>query len=82
MSKKKSYMDRENLINEGFFSKLFKKHKIKDKDVKEKVMKAPKVKKALADYQKSVRDLEEYISKISGKKVDLKYFSTKDYMKR
>ena len=76
---KKSYMDRENIITEGFFSKLFnflKTDKNKQKDIKNN----KKVKSNLKSLNRSVSDLENLLSKQYGKKVKLDKFNLSDFV--
>ena len=82
MSNKKSYMDRYNLLGEGFFNKLFKLFKIKDDDVKDKIKKDPKVKKALNKLNTNQKEFEDYLSKLSGEEIKLSRFDADDFLKR
>ena len=71
MSKKKSYMNRKNILNEGFFEKVLKflkikptpeiKKKIKSRDMLDKVFK----------FNKSAEKLEKALSNLLDKKVTL-----------
>ena len=47
MSKKKSYMDRENVLSEGFFSKIIDKIAGKDKSLKSQLKKDKKLQKTI-----------------------------------
>ena len=68
-----SYMDRENIIEEGLFDKL--KNKFKDWKKYDKItrvlMRDPKWKKNYIELQKNVDDLEKLIAK-EKKKRDMK----------
>ena len=52
-----SYMDRKNIISEGFFDRLMKLFK-QDR----KVMKDPSVKKAKQDFDDAIKQLEKALS--------------------
>ena len=88
MSKKKSYMDRTNILNEGFFSKLFRIFKPKKSDgsskeeLIKKVSQDPKVKKSLKKLNKSTTDLETILSRAVGQKINLNKFTVKDFFKK
>ena len=84
MSKKKSYMNRDILICEGFFDKL--KKFIKDKRVLKKVQNDPKVKNNLNKLNSSQKDLENYLNKLLKDvglepNVKLSKFDVKDFIK-
>ena len=84
MSKKKSYMNRNNLLSEGFFDKL--KKFIKDKKVLKKIKNDLKVKNTLNKLNNSQEDLEDYLNKLlkdAGLKpnVTLSKFDAKDFIK-
>tara|TARA_Y100001938_G_scaffold102083_1_gene139414 strand:+ start:1087 stop:1341 length:255 start_codon:yes stop_codon:yes gene_type:complete len=84
MSKKKSYMNRDNLLSEGFFDKL--KKFIKDKRVLKKVQNDPKVKNNLNKLNSSQKDFEKYLNKLlkdAGLEpnVKLSKFDVKDFIK-
>jgi hypothetical protein len=68
-----SYMDRDNIIEEGLFDKL--KNKFKDWKKYDKItrvlMRDPKWKKNYIELQKNVDDLEKLIAK-EKKKRDMK----------
>ena len=70
MRKKKSYMNNNNILSEGFFNKLFKMFKI-DKSDQSKIKKDRKINSAIKDLNGSVTDLEDLLSKQYGYKVDL-----------
>ena len=84
-----SYMDRKNILNEGFFSKLFKMFKPKGKkansnkaDLVRKVAKDPKVKKSLKNLNDNTKSLEDLLSGYLGRKVTLNKFEVKDFFKK
>ena len=67
MSKKKSYMNNENILAEGFFSKLGKLLGLSSKE--EKILKkSPSVRKALKDYNKGWENLEKKVQQQTGNK--------------
>jgi len=67
MSKKKSYMNKENILAEGFFSKLGKMLGLSSKE--EKILKKnPKIKAALKDYNNSWNKLEKKVQQQTGNK--------------
>ncbi len=67
MSKKKSYMNNENILAEGFFSKLGKMLGLSSKE--EKILKKnPKLKSALKDYNDGWKSLEKEIQDETGDK--------------
>jgi hypothetical protein len=70
MSKKKSYMNRENILVEGFFDKLFKMFKVSKSD-QVKIKKDKKIRGAVKDLNGSVTDLEGLLSKQYGYTVNL-----------
>ena len=78
MSQKKSYMDRNNILAEGFFSKLFNAFKI-DTKTQKKIKSNTKVKKQLIKLNKSVSDLENSISKLYGMDVELSKYKLSDF---
>tara|TARA_B100000287_G_scaffold257394_1_gene241969 strand:+ start:615 stop:863 length:249 start_codon:yes stop_codon:yes gene_type:complete len=81
MSKKKSYMDNENIIAEGFFSKLFK--AIKDNNVKKKIKKDKELNKHIKSLNKRTQSLEDRLNgylKAAGKKpIKLDTYTLKDF---
>ena len=82
MSKKKSYMDRENILSEGFFDKIFKTIKgvrnfTKDKKNNLKIDK--KLKGYLKNLNKSTNDIEKHFKKAYGVDVNLDKFDAKDF---
>ena len=67
MSKKKSYMNNENILSEGFFSKLGKILGLSSKE--EKILKKnPKLKSSLKKYNNSWKSLEKDIQDLTGNK--------------
>ena len=80
MRKKKSYMNNNNILSEGFFNKLFKMFKI-DKSDQSKIKKDKKIKGAVRSLNNSWSDLEDLLSKQYGKKVDLgRKFKLSDFI--
>ena len=78
MSKKKSYMNHNNLLSEGFFSKLFKFFK-SDSTTEKKVKSSFGVKKQLKKLNNSVSDLEKALENEFGKKIPLEKFKLSDF---
>mgnify|MGYP003151080670 CR=1 FL=1 len=78
MSKKKSYMNHNNLLNEGFFNKLFKLFKI-DNTLKDKVKSSFGVRKKLKKLNNSVSGLEKALENEFGKKIPLEKFKLSDF---
>jgi len=82
MSKKKSYMNKSNLIAEGFFSKLFK--KIKDKKLFKKLTKDKKLNKYLSDLNKTTQSFEDelngYLKAAGEKSIKLDKYTLKDFI--
>ena len=70
MRKKKSYMNNNSILSEGFFDKLFNIFKV-DKSTQSKIKKDRKINSAIKDLNGSVTDLEDLLSKQYGYKVDL-----------
>ena len=67
MSDKKSYMNKSNLIAEGFFSKLAKLLKLSSKE--EKILRKDKgVMNALKDYNDGWKSLEKKVQQQTGNK--------------
>ena len=67
MSDKKSYMNKSNLIAEGFFSKLAKLLKLSSKE--EKILRKDKgVMSALKDYNDGWKSLEKKVQQQTGNK--------------
>lgn len=82
MSKKKSYMNKSNLINEGFFDKLFKFLKIKDKGDRAALKRSKSIKKSLSNLNSTMSDIEDYVSDVTGEKFRFKKgpFTLKDFL--
>jgi len=78
MPKKKSYMNHNNLLNEGFFNKLFKSFKI-DSELKDKIKSNFGVGKKLKNLNNSVSALEKSLEKEFGKKITLAKFKLSDF---
>lgn len=70
MNKKKSYMNRENILTEGFFSNIIKKlvTKIKDEAIRRQVEKDPKVKSATKEAEVELKK-----AKSARKKADIAF---------
>ena len=79
MSKKKSYMNRNNLLSEGFFDKLFKKFNIKDKETQKKVKSDRTLAQAVKRLNKSTEDMEARLQKTTGKKIKLQRYNVLDF---
>ena len=81
MSDKKSYMDRQNILAEGFFSKLFKILGLSSSKDRAKIQRSKNIQQSLLNLNNSWSDLEKSVSKATGKpfkfktnKFTLKYF--------
>ena len=72
--KKKSYMNSQSILSEGFLTKLLKKFGM-GKSEKEKIKNDPKLNKTLDRMNASVDDLEKILSRATGKKVKLQRYS-------
>ena len=70
MRKKKSYMNNNNILSEGFFDKFFKIFKV-DKSTQLKMKKDRKIKNSIKDLNNYWSNLEDYWEKEYGQKVDL-----------
>ena len=79
MSKKKSYMNRNNLLSEGFFDKLFKKFNIKDKETQKKVKNDRTLSQAVKKLNKSTKEMEARLQKTTGKKIKLQRYNVLDF---
>ena len=80
MSKKKSYMNNNNLLSEGFFDKLFKKFNIKDKSIKKKVENDRTLGQAVKALNKSTEDIEARLRKTTGdSKIKLQRYNILDF---
>ena len=82
MSKKKSYMNKTNLIAEGFFSKLIK--MVKDRKFLKTIEKDKKINKSLKNLNKSTNELEKHLNsmlKDAGlKPISLNKYELKDFV--
>ena len=68
MSKKKSYMNHENILSEGFFDKVGKFFKLLKQAKKErKLLKDPKIKSKVNKLNKDIDDLQGNIRKLAKK---------------
>tara|TARA_X000001388_G_C2148275_1_gene91407 strand:- start:277 stop:525 length:249 start_codon:yes stop_codon:yes gene_type:complete len=67
MSQKKSYMNNESILAEGFFSKLSKMLGLSSKEEKT-LKKDKKLKSALKDYNNSWKKLEKKVQQQTGNK--------------
>ena len=70
MSKKKSYMDKDNILSEGILDKLFKFLKL-DKSEQDKVKKDRKLKNVISAFNNDQKKLEKSLHKYTGEKVKL-----------
>ena len=80
MSNKKSYMNTENVLSEGFFDKLSKLVGKLKPIQKNKLKKSKKLKSALFGLNKSVNDMEKAFSDIYGTDVKLDKFKLSDFV--
>jgi hypothetical protein len=80
MSNKKSYMNTENVLSEGFFDKLSKLVGKLKPNQKNKLKKSKKLKSALSGLNKSVNDIEKAFSDIYGTDVKLDKFKLSDFV--
>ena len=78
MSNKKSYMDRENVLSEGFFDKI--KSYFKDKKKLNLLKKDKKFMSHLDKLNQNVDDIEKYF-KDKNISVKLNKFTAKDFRK-
>jgi len=91
MSKKKSYMNNENILAEGFFSKLRKALGL-SVDVEKKLKKDKEFSNSLDDLNTSLKDFEDELNKrfrelnkLQNKKhkdVKLDKYTVKDFLKK
>ena len=65
MSNKKSYMNRNNLLTEGFFDKLFKKLGIKDKGEQRKIKSDKKLNSAVKNLNNAQEEFEDWFNKLA-----------------
>ena len=80
MSNKKSYMNTENVLSEGFFDKLSKLVGKLKPIQKNKLKKSKKLKSALSSLNKSVNDIEKAFSDAYGTDVKLDKFKLSDFI--
>ena len=78
MSKKKSYMDTSNILNEGTLGQLFKSFFDKINKLKQKA-KNRKVKKHMDGMNAHVDALEKIMSKLYGHDITLSRYTEKDF---
>ena len=76
---KKSYMNRKNLITEGFFSKLASLLGLSSSQVKKDFQASKRMRKQVSVLNNAVDDLEQELEKAYGMKVDLKKFTAADF---
>ena len=79
MAKKKSYMNKENLLSEGFFSRLSKILGFSSKETKA-LKKDKTFMSSLKNLNKSQKSLEKQLSDLAGKKIKLSRYSFKDFL--
>jgi len=65
MSKKKSYMDNDNILSENFLKKL--RNKIANKLAVRKIKKDKQVKKDMANLNKDIKDIWDDINKLKAR---------------
>jgi len=70
MLNKKSYMNKNNILSEGFLDKLFKFFKA-DPETKARIKRKQNIKKSVKSLNKAQSDLEIGLSKEFGKKIKL-----------
>jgi len=80
MSNKKSYMNKEIVLSEGFFDKLSKLVGKLKPIQKNKLKKSKKLKSALLDLNNSVSDIEKAFSDAYGTDVKLDKFKLSDFI--
>ena len=90
MSKKKSYMDKKNILTEGWLTNIinritkdFKtfKDKASQKDQEAVLSKDKSFLSALLDLNKSAKRLEDRLTRVTGKKVKLNRYELGDFIK-
>ena len=81
MSNKKSYMNSNNILTEGFFDNFRKFVKKLKPDEKKKLKKSLKVKSALFSMNKSVNSIEKALKDTYGVDVKLDKFKLSDFVK-
>jgi hypothetical protein len=78
MKKNKSYMNRENILVEGFFNKLFKIFKV-DKSTQSKIRKDKKIKDGIKALNNSWSKIEDNL-KEKGVEVKFEKFKLSDFI--
>jgi len=76
---KKSYMNKNNLITEGFFEKLFRKLGISDKEKQKRIKADKKLKSAVSNLNQSNKDVEAWFKK-QGVDLKLHNYSPSDFL--
>ena len=79
MSDKKSYMNRINILSEGFLDKIFKFFKA-DKEAQGRIKRKKSIKKSIKKLNTAQSELEAGLSKEFGKKIELNRYSLKDFI--
>ena len=79
MSTKKSYMNKNNIISEGFFDKIFKFAKNLKSDDKSKIKKNRKLRLSLTLLNKAVGGIEKTLKRDHGVDVELERFKLSDF---
>ena len=72
--KKKSYMNSQNILSEGFLTKLLKKFGVGRSET-EKIKNDPELNKTLDKVNKSVDAYEKRISKVLGRKIKFQRYT-------
>ncbi len=72
-------MNKENILAEGFFSKLFKVLSLSKSD-ENKLKKSKKIRKSLFDLNNAQSNLEKSLEDLTGDKVSLNRYSLKDFI--
>jgi hypothetical protein len=75
----KDYLNHRHLLNEGFFTKLFKLLQVNPKN-QEKIKNNKAVKNSLVSLNKSQDELEDALEDLLGKKINLNRYSLKDFL--
>ena len=90
MSKKKSYMNKKNILTEGWLTDIIKKitkdfktfkNKASQKDQEVVLTKDKGFLSALLDLNKSAKRLEDRLTRVTGKKVKLNRYKLGDFIK-
>ena len=72
--KKKSYMNSQNILSEGFLTKLLKKFGV-GRSEREKIKNDPELNKTLDKMNKGVDEYEKHISKVLGRKIKFQRYT-------